>query len=330
MVLEDFHPLDRRLLDEWQRDLPLVPRPYRAIARAMGMGEAEVIERLKRLIQAGAVARIGGIARPNCAGASTLAAIAAPEDRIEEVAAIIGAEPGVNHSYQREDAFNLWFVATGPDREAVTATLGRIHEKSGLEVLDLRLLRPYHIDLGFSLNGGRRHSSARAEADESALREGDRDLIQAMTEGLPLAPAPFAVLAERLGGGEARLLERSAALLAAGILTRIGVIVRHRALGWKANAMVVWDLPEAEIDAAGERLAARPGVNLCYRRQSYPGLWPYGLYCMIHGRNREETLGLLEEAEAAAGLAGKPRRILFSLRCFKQCGALLGNGKEAA
>ena len=118
--------LDQRLLDEFQRDLPLVPRPFAAMAEKLGVEEATVIARLAALQSAGMVTRVGATVRPNTAGASTLAAIAVPEDRIEEVADLVGEEPGVNHSYLREDEWNLWFVATAPTADELAASLARI------------------------------------------------------------------------------------------------------------------------------------------------------------------------------------------------------------
>ena len=124
--MDRLDPLDTRLLDEFQRDLPLVDRPFASIGQAIGLSEAEVLSRLSRLQATGAVARVGATVRPNTAGASTLAAMAVPGTRIDEVAALIGAEPGINHSYLREDGWNLWFVATAPDKAALQAMLDRI------------------------------------------------------------------------------------------------------------------------------------------------------------------------------------------------------------
>jgi len=157
----------------------------------------------------------------------------------------------------------------------------------------------------------------------SALRATDRPILQALTSGLALVPRPFAALAAALGSDEAAVIARIDALARAGILTRVGVIVRHRAIGWAANAMVVWDLPEAAIAAAGRALAAHHGITLCYQRRTVPGLWDYPLYSMIHARSRAEALGVLAEAAALPALAGARPRALFSARCFKQTGALL-------
>lgn len=315
--------LDHRLLDEFQRDLPLVSRPFAAMAAALGATEAEVLARLRALQAQGRIARVGATCRPNTAGASTLAALAVPEARIEAVAALVGAEPGVNHSYLREDDRNLWFVATAPDEAALAASLGRIEAATGLPVLSLPLIRPYNIDLGFRLGGPRQPLGLDRPADLDALREDDRPLMQALSTGLALAPRPFAALAAALGRTEERVIARVAALAQARLLTRVGVIVRHRALGWRANAMVVWTLPGEAIDAAGRALAQVPGVTLCYHRRTAPGVWDWPLFCMIHARSRAEALAVLDRARARAELEGAAHKVLFSTRCFKQQGALI-------
>ncbi|MBB1497679.1 AsnC family transcriptional regulator [Paracoccus sp. MC1862] len=315
--------LDTRLLDEFQRDLPLVPRPFAAMADALGTTETDVLNRLQRLQDCGRISRVGATCRPNTAGASTLAALAIPEDRIEEVAAVVSAEPGVNHSYLREDRWNLWFVATAPSEPELAASLARIETASGLPVLSLPLVRPFNIDLGFRLRGPRQPLGLDRAPDMDVLREDDRPLMQALSNGLDLVPIPFAVLAERLGRDEPEVIVRIKALAEARILTRVGVIVRHRALGWAANAMVVWQLPEGAIEAAGRALSQVPGVTLCYQRRLVPGVWDWPLFCMIHARSREEAMEVLDRARALPELAGLPHKILFSTRCFKQRGALI-------
>ena len=326
MTVQSLDPIDGRLLDEFQRDLPLVPRPFEAMGEALGVSEDQVIARLARLKASGRITRVGATCRPNTAGASTLAALAIPEARIEEVAAIVGAEPGVNHSYLREDAWNLWFVATACDADALAASLARIEAATGLPVLSLPLVRPFNIDLGFPLTGPREALGLDRPADLSVLRDDDRPLMQALSEGLALVPRPFAALAERLERTEADLIARIGTLARARILTRVGVIVRHRALGWAANAMVVWQLPEARIETAGRALSQVPGVTLCYQRRLVPGVWDWPLFCMIHARSRAEAMEVLDRARTLPELAEVPHKILFSTRCFKQQGALIEGG----
>ena len=330
--MNDLSPdcLNTRLLDEFQRDLPLVPRPFAAMAEALETTEADVLDRLRHLRGAGRITRVGATCRPNTAGASTLAALAIPEARIEEVASIVGAEPGVNHSYLREDDWNLWFVATAPSDAELAASLQRIETASGLPVLSLPLVRPFNIDLGFPLRGPRMALGLDRPADLAVLRDDDRPLMQALSQGLALVPRPFAALAETLGRTETDLLDRIAVLADARLLTRVGVIVRHRALGWRANAMVVWQLPADRIESAGTALAQIPGVTLCYQRRTVPGVWTWPLFCMIHARSRHEAISVLDRARALPDLAGVPHKVLFSTRCFKQSGALIVDADRPA
>lgn len=144
--------MDRRLLQEFQRDLPLEPRPYAAMAEKLGIGEDEVLDRLDRLTGSGAVSRVGAVLRPHTVGASTLAAMAVPPEQLEHVAELVNAYPEVNHNYQRDHRLNLWFVVAATSVEAVKTVLDDIAHRTGLTVLDLPLEQDFHIDLGFDLS----------------------------------------------------------------------------------------------------------------------------------------------------------------------------------
>ena len=148
----------------------------------------------------------------------------------------------------------------------------------------------------------------------------DRALLAALEPGLALVPRPFAVLGERIGLTEQEVIDRLQRLQAQGIVTRFGVIVRHRELGYRANAMVVWDIPDDHVATVARSLAALPFVTLCYRRPRRPG-WPFNLFCMIHGKDRETVRDQIAHANASAGTAGLPQAVLFSSRAFKQHGA---------
>jgi DNA-binding Lrp family transcriptional regulator len=141
--------LTRRLIDRYQRGLPLNPRPFAEMARACGGTERDVLETLGTLVADGTLSRVGAVIPPGVLGVSTLAAMAVPEDDLEEVAALVGSYPEVNHNYEREHALNLWFVAAAVDRARLDGVLGEIRRRTGLAVVELPLERAYHIDLGF-------------------------------------------------------------------------------------------------------------------------------------------------------------------------------------
>jgi DNA-binding Lrp family transcriptional regulator len=148
----------------------------------------------------------------------------------------------------------------------------------------------------------------------------DHALLDRVAKGLPLVPQPFAEIARSLGLTENEVLMRLTKFLDAGLIKRLGVVVRHRELGYQANAMVVWDVPDSEVSETGKRMTRAPFVTLCYRRPRRPG-WPYNLFCMIHGRDRATVEAQVVALAAVLGLARISRAVLFSSRCFKQRGA---------
>ncbi len=143
--------LERRLLNDFQHDFPLTPEPYAALAAKLGVSEATVLATLQSLHARGMVSRVGPVFQTHRVGASTLAAMPVPEGRLEAVANLVSQYPEVNHNYEREHGFNLWFVVTAPTRERVTAVLEEIRATTGLQVLDLPMEESFHIDLGFRL-----------------------------------------------------------------------------------------------------------------------------------------------------------------------------------
>lgn len=162
------------------------------------------------------------------------------------------------------------------------------------------------------------------------LSDTDRRLLAVLSRGLPLAPRPYGVVGARLGLAESEVLDRLRRFADAGTFNRFGVIVRHRALGYRANAMVVWDVPDDRVREAGRALAGLPYVSLCYRRPRRPPSWPYNLFCMIHGRERATVRAQIDAATRAAGLEEAPRAVLFSRRRFKQTGARYEAAAEPA
>ncbi len=160
----------------------------------------------------------------------------------------------------------------------------------------------------------------------------DSALIRAIQGGLPLVERPFAAIAAELGWTEEAVIERIRALQAQGAIKRLGVVVRHQELGYGANAMVVWDLPDAQVDALGQRIGALPFVTLCYRRPRRPPAWPYNLFTMIHGRDRAAVLTQVArlQTDLERELGPLDNAVLFSGQRFKQRGAFYRAAASAA
>jgi DNA-binding Lrp family transcriptional regulator len=326
-------PVNLALLDSWQHDFPLTERPFSEIGASLQLGEAEVIDRYCALQSTGLISRIGAIIAPNTVGASTLAAVAASRGEVERIARLINEEPGVNHNYEREHAINLWFVIAAANEAKLEAALSRLERRLERPVRDLRLEQPYHLDLGFSLKGENRLAKRRFQtADAAMLEPADRTLLSALADGLCISSQPFAELGKRAGMLETEVIRRLKVLYEAQIIRRFGVILKHRALGYEANAMVVFDMAENQVEEVGKALAQNPGVTLCYRRRRAFD-WPYNLYCMVHARSRAEAGQVISGLRDATSSFRRDMSVLFSTRCFRQRGirfVAAGREKEAS
>ena len=149
----------------------------------------------------------------------------------------------------------------------------------------------------------------------------DKQLIAAIQDGLEFTSKPFASIAEKLGISEQKVLNRLDQLNNDGTIKRFGVVVRHRELGFKANAMVVWDIPDNKVAEAARRIASFECVTLCYQRPRRLPDWSYNLFSMIHGKDRESVLQRLEDIVDVLEIQDIKYKPLFSTRCFKQRGA---------
>ena len=143
-------PTDRAMINRLQRGLPIVPQPYAAVAAELRLTESDLLARLQRLLDTGILSRFGPMFQIERAGGRfTLAAIAVPPERFEEVAAIVNAFPEVAHNYQRTHALNMWFVVATASPEQCADTLRRIEAATGLTVRDMPKEREFRVHLYF-------------------------------------------------------------------------------------------------------------------------------------------------------------------------------------
>ncbi len=148
-----------------------------------------------------------------------------------------------------------------------------------------------------------------------------QQLITLIQDGLPLVPRPYLAIAEQLGTTETEVISSIQSLLHSGLMKRLGIVVRHRQLGYRANAMVVWDIPDHQVTQLGQQFKQFDFVTLCYRRKRHLPQWPYNLFCMIHSQEQDTVLQKLQTMIEVCQLQQIPHQVLFSKRCFKQCGA---------
>ncbi|MBC8519491.1 MAG: Lrp/AsnC family transcriptional regulator [Gammaproteobacteria bacterium] len=153
------------------------------------------------------------------------------------------------------------------------------------------------------------------------ITEADKRLLAAIQTGLPLTPRPYDDIGKMIGMSEHEVIDRVQQLQLGGIIRRMGIIVHHRPLGYNANAMVVWNLPTTLVDEFGKKVSKLDFVTLCYQRKTDPDVWPYNLYTMIHGKDRESVMKRVNTLLSLSPVKDIDHQILFSSRRFKQQGA---------
>jgi DNA-binding Lrp family transcriptional regulator len=163
------------------------------------------------------------------------------------------------------------------------------------------------------VNSGR--TPAQLDGDDEAL-------ITTIQSGLPLTARPYAAIGQSLGMSEVDVIARLQRLLDNGVIKRLGVVVRHHELGYRANAMTVWNIPDEQVSELGHCMGRFEFVTLCYRRPRRLPDWPYNLFTMIHGHDRDEVLANIDRLVEECGLGAVEREVLFSQRRFKQRGAI--------
>ena len=328
---EGIDDTDAALIDGFQSDFPVCERPFEAVGEQLGITADEALERVRRLRDDGIFRRFGPVLNPPVIGSSTLAAVSVPEDRFDEVAEVINGYQQVNHNYARDHEWNMWFVVTAGSREKRDEILADIEARTGCSVLVLPMLTDYYIDLEFPVVNrdrfaresieGTDASATRISEDAAAdLSDLDRKLLLEIQTGFPLSATPYRDVAEAVDADVDDVLAAIEGLREAGCIKRIGCVVNHITTGFDNNCMVVWDVPDDELDEVGERVGALPYVTLCYHRPRRPDLeWPYNLFTMIHGRDGDVVDAKIDEL--ATEYLPVPHDRLYSTATLKQTGA---------
>ena len=342
--------LQQDIINNSQKGFPLTSQPFQTISEQLASvniitTEQEVFQAIDELNKLGVLSRVGPVFDHKKAGASTLAALAVPPKELDNIADIVNKFEQVNHNYGREsdskkENYNLWFVVTASDMEALNNTLTSIELQTGLAVLRLPMQASYHIDLAFSINvtgvesptcnqlANKVTSKVTGKvmsADElptPLLTDSEKVALRnTIEQGLPVNLSPYQVIAEQLKLTEQQVLQQISLWQQAGLIRRFGLVIKHRILGYDANAMVVWNIANNDMDEIAQKLAKCAPVSLCYQRPRRLPDWPYNLFCMIHGTDRGLVLQQIRQITEQLGLQAIEKDILFSFKAYKQHGA---------
>jgi siroheme decarboxylase len=148
----------------------------------------------------------------------------------------------------------------------------------------------------------------------------DRRIIQATQAGLPLTPRPYHTIAEQLDLPVEDVMARLKQMLKNGIIRRIGAVPNHYALGYRANGMTVWDVPDEKVDELGQRIGEFDFVSHCYRRPRHLPKWPYNLFAMVHGKTQAQVEEQIQQIVDLLGEDNRGHEVLYSTRILKKTG----------
>jgi DNA-binding Lrp family transcriptional regulator len=325
---DELDDIDRELLNALQWDFPVVAAPYAALGERLGISEAEVLRRTRRVKESGVLRQLSAIFDTRALGySSALVAARIDADHIDEAAAVISRHPGVSHNYKRNHSYNLWYTLAVPPGEDFDQHLDALHAESGaLVTRKLPTLKLYKIGVKLDMTGNTA-ADAKAEVlahEKPERREvmdapelGDWDIagICIAQEDLPLVERPFAQQAAAIGGTEEALLATLQSFKDRKLMRRFAAVMNHRSAGFKANAMGVWAVPEEQLEVIGPQMAGFAAVSHCYKRPTYED-WPYTVFTMVHGRTGKDCEATIDAIRQETGI--DEYDLLWSIKEYKK------------
>ncbi len=315
--------LDKEILNEIQWTFPLVTRPFDAIAKKFDTTPDIVKKRLNNLKQAGVLRQLSAIFDTRKLGyTSSLVAMEIEPDKLESVANQINRHPGVSHNYERDHLFNLWFTLAVPPGSDLKTELDKFNVLKGIrKVRMLPTLQLFKIGVKLDMVDEKKHDVAPTEQKKEIQSvkfeptESDKEFVRELQKDMEIIDEPFVKAANNLGITEGQLFEKMKYYEKIGVMRRFAAILRHRQVGFTANGMIVWKVPEDKISIIGAKLGAFPQVSHCYERPTYPD-WPYNVFSMIHCKTHDEAHNMAKTIQNQIHV--DDYMILFSSREFKK------------
>ena len=321
--------MDRHLLNILQSAFPLAEEPYVDLGSQLEISEAEVIERIKRLKKTNVVRQISAIFDTRRLGyKTTLVAMRFPPETLDRCARVINQHPGVSHNYARNGTFNLWFTLAVPPSESLEETIEDMAKRTGAEAYRMMsTIRFFKIGVNFDMvqNVGSAHDYYSPDGYNNSgddewktaqpMSDFEIQAIRELQEDLALVSRPFDEMSKRLNISTQELFEMATSFKDRGIMRRFSAVLHHRRAGFKANAMIVWKVPQERSEEVGRIMASSPAVTHCYERPTFPD-WPYTHFSMIHGTTKRQCEKVAEEISRATGITDY--QPLYSTREYKK------------
>ena len=318
----------RQFINRWQGNFPLADTPYALVADELGIDSTELIALIQDLLEQGILSRFGPLYDADSMGGGlTLAALSVPKENYETTARMVNAMPEVAHNYQREHRLNMWFVIATETPDLLQAAIDRIEQEVNLPVYNFPKLQTFYLGLWLDLDADDKVSTIPVpgplKQGGMIIDELDRKIVRATQAGLPLQAEPYSEVADVCGCDTQTVIERMQRMLNCGVIRRIGAVPNHYRLGLHANGMSVWDVDDKRLLELGSQVGRLDFVSHSYERPRHLPLWPYNLFAMIHGHDREEVMQKQAQIAALLGSDCRHSDLLFSTRILKKTGLRL-------
>lgn len=315
--------LDKEILNEIQWTFPLVSQPYHDIAKKFKISPEIVKERLTTLKKIGVLRQLSAIFDTRKLGyKSSLVAMEIDSDKLDYVAQQINRHPGVSHNYERNHQFNLWFTLAVPPGSDLKSEVDKFSKLEGIKKIRLLpTIQLFKIGVKLDMVDEKKHEIKPSEEKKKISNvkfnptEEDKEFIRELQKDLEITDKPFSKAAQKLGMTEEQVFDKLRKYEEIGVMRRFAAILRHRDVGFVANGMIVWKVPEERITDVGAKLGAFPQVSHCYQRPVYPD-WPYNVFSMIHCKSEDEAQDVAKIIQKQIGV--NDYKILFSAREFKK------------
>lgn len=315
--------LDKEILNEIQWSFPLVAEPYKSLADKFHISNDEMKNRIVQLKSSGVLRQLSAIFDTRRLGyKSSLVAMAVTSEKLDYVANQINRHPGVSHNYERNHEYNLWFTLATPPGTDLKTEVDKFGKLPG--ILKIRLLptiKLFKIGVKLDMIDEKKKEIAPTEEKKKinevkfAPNEDDKEFIRQLQKDLQVIDRPFLPAAQALKMSEAQVFEKLYYYESIGVMRRYAAILRHRDVGFTANGMIVWRVPEEKIESVGETLGAFPQISHCYQRPVYAD-WPYNVFSMVHCKSIAEAESMAKDIQGHINV--DDYKILFSSREFKK------------
>ncbi len=315
--------LDKEILNEIQWTFPLTSQPYNDIAKKFKITPDTVKDRLINLKKIGVLRQLSAIFDTRKLGyKSSLVAMEIEPDKLDYIAQQINRHPGVSHNYERNHQFNLWFTLAVPPGSDLKNEVDKFSKLQGIKkVRLLPTIQLFKIGVKLDMVDEKKHEIKPTE-EKKKIREikfnpteKDKEFIRELQKDLEIVDKPFLKAAKNLGMTEEQIFDKLRHYEEIGVMRRFAAILRHRDVGFVANGMIVWKVPEERITDVGLKLGAFPQVSHCYQRPVYPD-WPYNVFSMIHCKSENEAHDVAKTIQKQINV--DDYKILFSAREFKK------------